>query len=143
MYLFNRSISVNVRTIDSKTVSVDGVFLDSHHEICMTLEVDIESHTITAATGEFRRYPHKDCVETQERIKRLLGINLNRNVRKQVQTAVGLKNGCTHLTELTLECVKGLMQATYQLMHLTMQEDQVNELIEQFLAGTCFHYQKV
>ncbi|HBV86654.1 DUF2889 domain-containing protein [Desulfosporosinus sp.] len=142
MYLFNRSITVNVRSIDSKILSVDGVFLDSHHELCMTLEVDVESHTITSATGEFRRYPHTDCVETQQRINSLIGINLNGNVRKQVQSAVGLKDGCTHLTELTIECVKGLMQATYQLMNLTMQADEVDELIEQYLAGTCFHYQK-
>jgi len=143
MYLFNRSISVNVRSIDTNTVTVDGVFLDSYHEICMTLLVDIESHTITSAGGEFRRVPHTDCMETQKRIKELIGINLNRNVRKQVQMAVGLKHGCTHLTDLTLECIKGFMQATYQLMHLTMQADQVNELVEQYLAGNCFHYKNL
>jgi len=142
MYLFNRSISVNVRSIDTKTVSVDGVFLDTYHELCMTLEVDVESQTITAATGQFCRFPHTDCAETQERIKRLIGTNLNQNVRKQVQTAVGQKNGCTHITELTLECVKGFMQATYKLMNLTMPAEQVDELIEQYLEGNCFHYQK-
>lgn len=142
MYLFNRSISVNVRSNDKNTLTVDGVLLDTHHELCMTLVVDIDSRIISSATGEFRRVPHPDCTETQEKIKKLIGINLTRNVRKQVQVAVGLKHGCTHLTELTLECVKGVMQATYQLMHLTMQADQVNELVEGFLAGSCFHYKK-
>ncbi len=142
MYLFNRSITVNVRSDDTKTVTVDGVFLDSHHELCITLVVEIESRIIISAIGEFRRVPHTDCIETQEQIKKLVGVNLGKNVRKQVQAAVGLKYGCTHLTELTLECIKGLMQATYQLMHLTMKADQVNELVEQYLAGSCFHYKK-
>lgn len=142
MYLFNRSISVNVRTIDLKTVSVDGIFLDTHHELCMTLEVDAKSQTITAATGEFCRFPHTDCVKTQELIKKLIGINLNKNVRKQVQAAVGHKDGCTHITELTLECVKGFLQATYKLMNLAMPADEVDKLIEQYLEGSCFHYQK-
>lgn len=142
MYLFNRSISVNVRSSGMDSLTVDGVFLDSHHELCITMVVDIKSRTITTASGEFRRSPHSDCSETQKRIKRLEGINLNKNVRKQIQTAVGQKDGCTHLTDLTLECVKGLMQASYQLMHLTMREDQVNEFVEKYLEGSCFHYKK-
>ncbi|EHQ92355.1 DUF2889 domain-containing protein [Desulfosporosinus youngiae] len=142
MYLFNRSISVNVRSMDSKTVSVNGVFLDTHHELCITLEVDVQRQTITAATGQFCRCPHTNCAETQERIAKLVGLKLDKSVRKQVLAAVGLKNGCTHITELTLECVKGFMQATYKLMNLSMPAEKVDELVEQYLEGSCFHYQK-
>jgi len=116
MYLFNRSISVNARSIDEKTVIVDGFLLDSHHELCITLGVDLESNTITSADGEFRRVPHTDCGQTQKLINNLVGVDLNCNVRKQIQVAVGLNNGCTHLTDLTLECVKGLLQAKFRLM---------------------------
>ena len=142
MYLFNRSITVNVRTKDEKTVTVDGYFLDSHHELCLTIEVDIESNIITSANGEFRRSPHPDCEQTQKRIKNLVGVDLNRNVRRQIQAVVGLKQGCTHLTDLTLECVKGLIQAKFQLMHLTMQEKEISVLVEQYLAGSCLHYKE-
>lgn len=142
MYLFNRSISVNVRSQDLKMLNVEGVFIDTHHELCLTLAVDIESYTIASAQGELRRSPHQDCRETQERIQGLVGINLKKNVRKQVLTAVGLKNGCTHITDLTLECVKGVIQATYQLMHHKMEAEQVDELVNQLLAGSCFHYQQ-
>ena len=142
MYLFNRSISVNVRSVDEKTVTVDGFLLDSHHELCITLRVDLESNTITSADGEFRRVPHTDCGETQKLINKLVGVDLNRNVRRQIQVAVGLNYGCTHLTDLTLECVKGLLQAKFQLMHLTMEEEEVMGVVEQYLVGSCLHYKK-
>ena len=140
MYLFNRSISVNVRSVDDITITVDGFLLDSHHELCITLGVDLRSNTITSAYGEFHRVPHTDCEDTQKLIRNLVGVDLNSNVRKQIQAAVGLNYGCTHLTDLTLECVKGLLQARFQLMHLTMQEVEINGLVEQYLEGTCLHY---
>ena len=142
MYLFNRSITVNVRSIDGKSVTVDGFFLDSHHELCITLGVDLESNTITSAEGEFRRAPHSDCWQTQEKINKLIGVNLNRYVRKQIQIAVGLEEGCTHLTDLTLECVKGIIQAKFRLMHLNMQADEIQPQIQQYLAGSCQHFKK-
>jgi hypothetical protein len=142
MYLFNRSISVNVSLKDEKTVKVNGVFLDTQHELCLTLEADLKSYTIISAVGELRRTPHADCGPVSERIKELVGVNLNRNVRKQVQAAVGLEHGCTHLTDLTLECVKGLLQAKYQLMRLTMQPAEMKVQVEQQLKGNCLHYKK-
>lgn len=143
MYLFNRSISVNVRLVDEgTTLMVDGFFLDSHHELCLSIKVNIESNTITSADGDFRRFPHTDCALTKEHIKKLIGINLNKNVRKQIQMAVGLKEGCTHLTDLAIECAKGLMQAQYQFLQLTMREEELNNMVEQFLDGSCLHYTK-
>ncbi|AFQ46441.1 DUF2889 domain-containing protein [Desulfosporosinus meridiei] len=142
LHLFNRSISISVRSKDKDTLTVDGTFIDTHHELCLTLEIEIKTRTITTAMGEFRRAPHTDCAETQKRIPKLVGINLNKNVRRQVQAAVGLKEGCTHITDLTLECVKSLMQASYQLMHLTMREEQITEIVENYLEGSCFHYNK-
>lgn len=140
MYLFNRSVSVNVRSTNENTLTVDGVFLDSFHELCLTLEVDLKSYAIISANGQLRRTPHTDCAQTQERIKNLVGVNLSRNVRKQVQAAVGLESGCTHLTDLTLECVKGVIQAKFQLMLDTMQPEEIKAYVEQDLRGNCLHY---
>ncbi|MHB8073488.1 DUF2889 domain-containing protein [Desulfosporosinus fructosivorans] len=103
------------RSADKKLLTVDGFFLDSHHELCITLGVDLESNTIVSANGEFLRVPHTDCEQSHNLINNLVGINLDRNVRKQIQRAVGLNYGCTHLTDLTLECVKGLLQAKFSI----------------------------
>ncbi|MDR3600198.1 MAG: DUF2889 domain-containing protein [Desulfosporosinus sp.] len=140
MYLFNRSISVNVCLEGETTLIVNGVFIDSNHELCITLAADLKSYTITSADGELRRAPHPDCVHTQKLIRELVGVNLNHNVRRQIQAAVGLEHGCTHLTDLTLECVKGLLQAKFQLMHRTMSPAEMTIQAEQKLKGSCLHY---
>lgn len=62
---------MNVRLVDKRTVTVDGFFLDSHHELCLSIKVDLESNVITSAEGEFRRVPHIDCAFTKERINKL------------------------------------------------------------------------
>jgi hypothetical protein len=143
VYLFNRTISINVRSENETTLKVEGVFLDSQHELCLTLEVDLASYIITSAEGELRRAPHSDCSQTQKLIKNLVGINLNRNVRKQIQMAVGLSDGCTHLTDLTLECVKGLLQAKFRLLRLKMKEEEIKGLFGKYLEGNCLHYKKI
>jgi Protein of unknown function (DUF2889). len=121
---------------------VDGFFLDSHHELCLTLGVDLGSNTIISAEGELRRAPHSDCMLTQDRLEKLIGVDLNHHVRRQVQAAVGLEQGCTHLTDLTLECVKGVIQAKFRLMHLNMEPEDINAQIKKYLAGTCKHFTK-
>lgn len=140
MYLFNRSISVSVRSEDQKIIIVDGTFLDTHHEMCLTLQVDLESYTIISANGELIRTPHLDCKIVKERINELRGINLSHNVRKQIQAVVGLEEGCTHLTDLALECVKGLVQAKFRLMHLNMSPEELKIELEKTLNGGCLHY---
>lgn len=142
MYLFNRSINVNVRSDDGNIVVVDGVFLDTHHEICLTLTVDMSTYAITSAGGELRRTPHTDCPYTAERIKQLVGVIITPGVRKKVQTAVGGEPGCTHLADLAMECINGVIQAKYRLMHLHMAPAEVNTQVEAYLKGTCYHYRK-
>lgn len=142
MYLFNRSISINVRTDDGKVLMVDGIFLDSNHEICLTLGIDTEAYTIISASGELRRVPHSDCTLVQNRFEKLVGIDLNHHVRRQIQAAVGLDQGCTHLTDLTLECIKGIVQARFRLMRLTMGEQELKVRAQEYLAGTCQHFKR-
>lgn len=142
MYLFNRSITVNVQMEEENIVIIQGVFLDSHHELCLTLKVDFKNNEIVAANGEFRRSPHIECKQIEVKIKDLVGINLNGNVRCQVLKAVGLEHGCTHVTDLTLECVKGLVQSRLKLMHLTLSTEETKDLVEDYLSGTCLYYKK-
>ncbi len=141
MNIFNRSITINVRTTDNgKSVTVDGVFLDSYHELCLTLAVEMDGFTIIAANGEFRRIPHEDCNYGQKRISNLVGLRLGHGVRKQIMAAVGSEVGCTHLADLALECVKALVQAKYSLMKLSLTPEEIHIQTEEYLRGTCYHF---
>lgn len=140
MYLFNRSITVNVQTEDYKTASVSGVFLDSHHEWCLNFSVDLKTNEITSAYGELRRGPHPDCRKVEERVQELVGLKLVHGVRKKIESAVGKASGCTHLTDLTLECVKGLVQARFNLMERELPEAEMKNYVEDYLRGSCYHF---
>ena len=140
MNIFNRSITITVRTAEGNTVSVDGVFLDSYHELCLTLTVEMDAFTIIEANGEFRRIPHEDCNHGLERIQNLIGLKLAHGVRKQITAAVGSEFGCTHLADLALECVKALVQAKYTLMKLSLTPEEIQVQTEEYLRGTCYHF---
>lgn len=142
MNLFNRTITVSVQTKGEKHVAVDGIFIDSHHELYLSLTVDIETFKVTDAYGELRRGPHEDCFVTEKKPSNLVGLDLTRNVRKQIITAVGGNQGCTHFEELALECVKGLKQAKFRLMKLSMPTEEVDNLINDYLKDSCYHYRK-
>jgi hypothetical protein len=140
--LFNRTINISVNTVDEQHVQVNGVFMDSSHELVLSLNVDIDHFVITAAQGELRRAPHEDCQETAQDVQNLVGIDLNRNVRRQVVNAVGGEKGCVHFEELALECVKGVKQAKFRLLRLSRPAEEVRATIYDILEGTCHHYQK-
>lgn len=142
MYLFNRSITVNVHTQDDVNAIVNGIFLDSHHELCLTLTVNLETNEVIGAEAELRRAPHPDCLEVESRVTKLIGLRLVHGVRKKIQAAVGEKDGCTHLTDLALECVKGLVQAKFNIMHRVMSPEVLEEHVWEYLKGSCHHYRE-
>lgn len=131
-----------MNTVDEQHVQVDGVFMDSNHELVLSLNVDINNFVIIAAQGELRRAPHEDCQETAQYVRNLVGINLSRNVRRQVVNAVGGENGCVHFEELALECAKGAKQAKFCLLRLRRPAEEVRATLYDILEGTCHHYQK-
>lgn len=140
MNLFNRTISVSVKDIDEQHVVVEGVFIDSFHELVLSMTVNIENFVVTASQGEFRRAPHEDCLCTVNLTGSLVGIDLKRNVRRQVISAVGGKRGCVHVEELALECVKGVKQANVILMRRRLSTEEVYSKMFDILEGTCQHF---
>jgi hypothetical protein len=140
--LFNRTINISVKTVDEQHVQADGIFMDSNHELVLSMIVDIDKFVITSAQGELRRAPHEDCRETAPCTQNLAGVDLSRNVRRQVVAAVGGGNGCVHFEELALECIKGVKQAKFRLMRLSRPAEEVHETIYDILEGTCHHFKK-
>lgn len=142
MNLFNRTMTVSVNTLDEDRAVAQGVFIDSHHELVLSMTVNMNNFKVLEAEGELRRAPHQDCISTDERVKNLIGIDLTHNVRRQILRAVGEEAGCTHFTELALECVKGIKQAKFHLMGLELPPEVVHSQLQDLLKGTCFHFRK-
>ncbi|MDA8229501.1 MAG: DUF2889 domain-containing protein [Desulfitobacterium hafniense] len=140
MFLFNRSINVSVTKDHDHVINIQSFLLDSHHEISLAIRVDPETDTIIYASAELCRTLHDDCKITQELVKNLIGITFTRDIRKQIVTAIGRDKGCTHLTDLTIECVKAFKQAKFRLMSLTLSKPELERQLRDYLVGTCFHF---
>jgi len=138
--LFNRSISVSITTEDKKTATINGIFLDTHHEICLTLAADLDTFKILTAGGELRRVPHEDCRHCERLIKNLAGLQIGPALNKQIKACVGSESGCAHLADLTMECVKSFIQGKGTMMLQNLCEEESDLFIGTFLKGTCYHY---
>lgn len=142
MYLFNRTISTQTRTDDGKLIFVEGLFLDTYHEINLSLTIDRKQRKIIQAEGELRRTPFSDCSAAQAKIKALEGIEFGTQLRKKLQLAVGGEQGCTHILELALECVRAAFQSEYRLMRDELSEEERDRRVLNLLEGSCFHYRR-
>jgi hypothetical protein len=138
--IFNRSISVSITTEDKKIATINGIFLDTHHEICITLTADLDTFKILTASGELRRVPHEDCLHCESLIKNLTGLQIGPALNKQIKACVGLESGCAHLADLAMECVKSFIQGKGNVMQQTLSEEEVDLIIGTFLKGSCYHY---
>ena len=140
MYVYNRSLNVNVQSGQGEMVLINGVFLDTFHEMCLTLEINLNTLTVIKASGQLKRLPHQDCADVENRIPLLTGLTLRKGVRKQIKQAVGGREGCTHLADLALQCIESLVQARYSIMKEIMTQEEIFTANEQFLQGTCYHF---
>jgi hypothetical protein len=143
MNLFNRSINVHVTTEDQKIFVVTGVFTDSYQELSVTLTIDMGENCIINASGEMVRIPDPHCAHAETMIHGLIGISLNKGVRRRVGQAVGGVHGCTHLTELVLECIRGAIQGGFKLMKMNRPELSQEELVRSIAPiykDSCYTY---
>jgi len=104
--LFNRSKNVAIH-YDGGAVSAEGIFIDSFHELHISLE--IEAGAIIKATSEFVRAPDPVCYETRERLFGYENKVFTALSRQEIGQSCGGGQGCAHLVDLLL-----YMQQTIQ-----------------------------
>ncbi len=141
MVLFNRVKTCSVIELNSVLLEVRGVFIDSFHEINLTIHVDHQRMEIVWARAYMLKTPHADCVEAESEGSKLVGIKIGSGVRKAILDAVGHAHGCTHLADLALDAVKAVIQANFKLQYKKqMPPEQLLAKYIDELAGTCHHW---
>ncbi|HWI54309.1 MAG TPA: DUF2889 domain-containing protein [Desulfobacteria bacterium] len=137
MALFNRTKSCSVELLNETLLEVKGLFIDSFHEINLTLHVSISNLEIVWAKAEMVRTPHPACMEAAVEGEKLIGIKIGPGSRKAIQEAVGHSHGCTHIADLALDTAKAAIQANFKLQRSDMTREQRHEMFVEKLAGTC------
>lgn len=111
-YVFARNTSVQVSKVDQKTITVSGMMIDTYHEIGVRLTIDMEEKVILAANGEFIRAPFQECFDNGDALfQKLVGICVGPGVYGRIMKVIGWSDGCTHLSNLILDCVRGMIES--------------------------------
>jgi hypothetical protein len=108
--LFDRYKSCQVFQTMDGTMVANGSFVDSFHELGVSMLLDAEG-LITAVSGNFIRPPDQVCVESEKYLASLPGRFVGGLSRKDVAALIGGAEGCVHLMDIVNEVRKAAAAA--------------------------------
>lgn len=98
-HLFQRGKSVAVWRDEAGGAKVTGSFLDSFHELGLTMECS-PSGLITDCKGNFLRAPGRICFETAAKAASCVGMKLQDTGKSRLAKGFGGGSGCAHILDL-------------------------------------------
>jgi hypothetical protein len=140
MALFNRVKSCSVEDIDDGQYEAKGTFIDTLHEINLTIQVKKDSMEIVKAKADLVRTPQKYCTEAQDRDRYLVGIKIGPGLGKAIVDAVGKEHGCVHLADLALDLMKAVLVANTKVVELSLNKEEIIDKYIGLFSGTCYHW---
>lgn len=135
----DRNFTVNYYEKNETTWVVESKLDDLEHEICLTIEMNMETMVITDANIHFDRYPVKHCPMIEEKAKKLVGMKVNRSfVRKAMAHFMGPK-GCPNILTLLNIALPGIIYYYYPHMVRTgrMPREAWEKMIDTDLKNAC------
>jgi len=140
MELYSRQKAVAVELLDQDRLRAEATMQDNVHEITVRLEYDLGRQEIVAADVEFIRFPWDVCAEVAGLMDRLIGKTIGRGLRREVQSLVGGCDGCSHVGDLVMEALLGIIQAQYRIKYQKMSPKEREEAVKSDLKSTCRAY---
>lgn len=86
---------------------------EEQHEICVTLEIDMEKMEIIGAKISFDRFPLPDCKKLEDYAKRLIGLKIDPTFSRNVMQIFMGPEGCPNVMTLLNIAVPGIMYYYY------------------------------
>ena len=112
---------------------------DPVHDMVLRVTIDAR-FTIVGVEADPMRVPMPGtCEAVAPKYERLVGLNLLRGFRRQVQARLGRTEGCTHLSELTAVLPTAALQS---IAHLVRPVDDPRPSEPPFFIGQCHAYDR-
>ncbi|MHB1167014.1 MAG: DUF2889 domain-containing protein [Carboxydocellales bacterium] len=140
MALFNRVKSCSVEDINDGLYEAKGTFIDTLHEVNLTIQVKKDNLEIVKAKADLVRTPQKYCTEAQDRDRYLVGLKIGPGLGKAIEDAVGKEQGCVHLADLTLDLAKAVIVANNKVVELSLNKEEIVDKYIGLFSGTCCHW---
>lgn len=138
--LFNRVKSCSVDEIDNDLFKATGAFIDTYHELNLTLHVKKDNLEIVWAKAEMVRVPQSTCTVAQGRDRLLIGIKIGPGLRRALANTIGNEHGCTHFADLALDLIKAVIVANNKATEEFLSEEEAVDKYIKLYGGTCHHW---
>ena len=137
MELYSRQTSVSVKMLNSNLIVSEAVRVDGVNEIKVFINYSLSEKVICGAKVEFIRFPWNVCPEAASVVSRIVGLNISPGIKKRIKELTGRGDGCSHMSDLITEAVKGLIQARFALKCLDLGGEERVEARINDLNSTC------
>lgn len=105
--LFNRVHNVTIHQEKDNSYYIPATFIDSFHELGIRLWVAGDG-LITKAEADFTRCPDITCTRITNNIKKLIGMKLPGQSKKDLAALVGGPQGCSHMADIVFSASQAL-----------------------------------
>lgn len=135
----NRNFKVNYYEKDEKTWIVESHLIDSPHDICMKIEINMECFIITDAQIKFLKCPLKQCPIIEEKAKHLIGLKIDNSLMSKAMKLFMGPEGCPNIIQLLNISVPGIIYYYYPYKIKTgkMTHEEFDTMIRTDLKNAC------
>ncbi|MCK5559608.1 MAG: DUF2889 domain-containing protein [Thermoplasmata archaeon] len=139
-----RTINMKILELTADTVLARGSILDQVHNIAIELEIDINTLEIIKAEGQMVKAPFQMCKAAINNLDSVVGFKLKAGISNQLGNVLGGKNGCIHLSEVTIETARlaantifGIKCGGKEWREGTLSDEEFWGRVKPLLKGTC------
>jgi hypothetical protein len=104
--VFWRSKQLRIELEDGGALNCESAMQDSIHDIAVHFTIGADGKVSDASSRGLRLPYHGLCEDAQLRTELLNGQELTPQFMKQVGETIGGSSGCTHLFDLTVDCLR-------------------------------------
>ena len=104
--VFWRNKELKIEIDDGGVVNCESAMQDSIHDIAVRFTIGADGKISDASSRGLRLPYHGICEDAQLRTELLNGLELTPQFMKQIGETIGGSSGCTHLFDLTVDCLR-------------------------------------
>ena len=147
--IYERNMNVSVAKLSDDIIVTKASLLDLNHNIRVELTVDTRTNTITAAEAQMAKAPFAVCQLTLLKIKRVIGMKIERGIHAKLVETLGHADGCTHLVDLTMEAMRlsanlllGFHRFDEEWRQRKLSDDEFITQVKPFLLNSCLPFKE-
>ncbi|HLB00224.1 MAG TPA: DUF2889 domain-containing protein [Bacteroidota bacterium] len=147
--LYERNLNISVSKLSDDEILTKASLLDLNHNIRIQIRVDVASKKITRAEAQMVKSPFVICAQTLDKIRKIVGLRIERGIHQKLVDALGHSDGCTHLVDLAMEAVRlsanvllGFTRFDIEWRERKLTDEEFIEQVKPILKNSCLPFKE-